>query len=152
MIKRETGVKITTKSIPTPNEILKSAPKNAASLIESVDDEICSHFVDQASSFVEEHGVLGVAKALAFISGLKDFKKRSLLTFSEGFSTLLVKSSFSVPLREGDVTRWLQDIGISYFTFIFFFIFYFFYFYFYFIFYFIFYYFIFFFSPTIFQC
>jgi len=113
MIKRETNIQFKTKPLPNLNEILKNAPNSVISKIESVEDEISEYFKEQAQLFIDEKGAEGVARALAYISGLKDFKKRSLLTHSEGFSSLLIKSSsLSQSPRESDVISWLLDIGV----------------------------------------
>jgi len=90
-LERETGVKFTPRSVPTPKEVREASARTAANSVRHVDAEIASSFKDEAERLFAELGVDALTRALAKIAGVTEpAKSASLLSGEENMTTIIL--------------------------------------------------------------
>mmetsp|Transcript_1766 Transcript_1766/g.3346 ORF Transcript_1766/g.3346 Transcript_1766/m.3346 type:complete len:823 (-) Transcript_1766:552-3020(-) len=100
-LEREIGAKFELVSVPTPSQVLEAAAAHAVTQIGGVSEEVLPFFQKVADELLAEEGPAAFARALATVAGVKEMKKRSLLTAIEGNTMVLIKSR--APLSFGAV-------------------------------------------------
>lgn len=118
-IERETGVKFERVSAPQPADVAVSAGSEVANAISGVSDSVIPVFRTQAEQLLASSGLSAVdllAKALAKAVGYTDIKKRSLLSSSDNYVTLILeigKPIYSPSFAYGILRRSFPDDKID---------------------------------------
>lgn len=89
------GTKFELIGTPQQPDLIRVAGEAAEEKLEHVHDEMIKAFLSSAEKLIQEKGEnIALAAALAVISGYtQPLQKRSLLTSTEGYTTVLVKNS-----------------------------------------------------------
>ncbi|RIA87478.1 P-loop containing nucleoside triphosphate hydrolase protein [Glomus cerebriforme] len=90
---------------PQPQDIISATANDAVKNLESVESSVLPYFHSTAKELIERQGAIeALSAALAYISGYSGgIKKRSLMSATEGYTTLLFK--FNYPIRHGSYAR-----------------------------------------------
>ncbi|CAG8516808.1 3033_t:CDS:2 [Funneliformis mosseae] len=90
---------------PQPQDIIAATANDAVKNLESVESSVLPYFHSTAKDLIEKQGAIeALSAALAFMSGYSGgIKKRSLMSATEGNTTLLFK--FSYPIRHGSYVK-----------------------------------------------
>ncbi|KAI8384951.1 P-loop containing nucleoside triphosphate hydrolase protein [Radiomyces spectabilis] len=97
-ITKKTGVNFEIMSAPRAEDIIQATTEDAFKQIEAVNQDVLPFFAESAEQLIEKHGAKNaVAAALAYISGYQTgIPSRSLLTSTEGQTTLYFKLSYAI--------------------------------------------------------
>lgn len=98
-VERTAGIKFKRVAPPQPQDILQSSYEDTLKCLDSVPEEVCSKFLEQAEKLSEKYtggAVEALAAALAHISGATSLSKRSLLNARENYTTWEFKCAFEV--------------------------------------------------------
>jgi hypothetical protein len=98
-LEQSVGAKFELIGTPQQPDLIRVASEAAEEKLEHVHDEMIKAFLASADKLIQEKGEnVALAAALAVISGYtQPLQKRSLLTSTEGYSTVLLKNS--TPIR-----------------------------------------------------
>ncbi|PKC72320.1 DEAD-domain-containing protein [Rhizophagus irregularis] len=90
---------------PQPQDIISATANDAIKNLESVESSVLPYFNSTAKELIEKQGAIeALSAALAYISGYSSgIKKRSLMSATEGYTTILFK--FNYPIRHGSYVR-----------------------------------------------
>ncbi|XP_077451132.1 nucleolar RNA helicase 2 [Stigmatopora argus] len=97
-VERIAGIKFKRVGPPSTTDLLNSSRKDALRLLDSVPATAAEYFRDSAEKLIEKKGAVdALAAALAHISGAASFGQRSLLNFTESYTTLQLTCSQEMP-------------------------------------------------------
>lgn len=105
IIERGAGIQFQVVGPPQPQDIIAATANDAVKNLESVESSVLPYFHSTAKELIGKQGAIeALSAALAYISGYSGgIKKRSLMSATEGYTTLLFR--FSYPIRHGSYVR-----------------------------------------------
>ncbi|XP_060579017.1 ATP-dependent RNA helicase DDX50-like [Ruditapes philippinarum] len=103
-------------SPPTLDDFMAVCEKDVTKELQSVPDELINHFMERADILIQKEGAQKMlAASLALASGAKQFFFRSLITYQEGFTTLLYKGDRSDNRHvQEKVRRYFEKMNVKY--------------------------------------
>jgi ATP-dependent RNA helicase DDX21 len=98
MIEKRAGITFSRVGAPQPADIIAASSMELSNGLKHVPDMVLPYFKDIACTLIEEYGAeKALCLTLAKLSGhVSAIKNRSLLTCAEGFTTMLVRTTYDI--------------------------------------------------------
>ena len=98
MIEKRAGITFSRVCAPQPADIIAASSMELSNSLKQVPDMVLPYFKDTACTMIEEYGAeKALCLTLAKLSGhVSVIRNRSLLTCAEGFTTMLVRTTYDI--------------------------------------------------------